>query len=83
MAKRYKRIGRFYLTEDVEINPFFYSTVFEKIVVLRAETDFMRKKVEYFAAGEMFDPIELGAEIPEYTVTHHADGREATWSKVV
>lgn len=76
---RYNRIGRFYLTNDVENDPFAYQAFFADVVVLRAQRDFVRNRTEYILACEQFEPIPPGSEIPEYVATIDHGTLNVTW----
>ena len=78
---RYNKLGRIYLPMDIGKHPFSYQLIFKDLIVLRANEDFTRDKVEYFVACEAFDEIEEGMYIPQYKATVHHDN-SITWENL-
>lgn len=76
---RYKKIGCFYLPNDIELHPFSYEAVFSELIVLRAESDFCRNKIKYYAACEQFKEIKKGEIIPEYIARFEAGSLTVIW----
>lgn len=67
-----KRRGKFTISGDVIRGAKEYGSplfrLFAKMIVVRAECDFMTDSVEYYAYSPMFRPIEAGEATPRYII---------------
>jgi len=77
--KHFDRIGKFSISMIlIENNPDFVREIFSRLkaIVLRAETLWYNKEIEYFAISERFDVREEGMVVPTYKleVTNTNDG---------
>lgn len=77
-----QRVGFFYVTTDILINPIAYAGLFQGLVVVGMEVDHMMQKVKYFAACVKFDIINEGEIIPEYIPTYSASSIVPKWDRV-
>lgn len=77
----YNRVGYFYVSPDIRTNPFAYKALFNKIIVLKVENDYMRDRFKYTVACELFDEVDKGSLIPEYVVLFDKDSVNPVFEK--
>ena len=50
----------------IKDNPKGIMKVLSKVLVMRAENDFMKNVVKYWCFSEHFQPLKLGEQVPQY-----------------
>ena len=68
------RVGCFRILRDNAIEPAFLKALHALITPLHKEPDDTGRGVMFFAASDLFEPIEEGAEVPEYRIEAVYDG---------
>lgn len=67
-----KHKGRFTISNDVIHAADTYGSplyrLFAKMIIVRAECDFMSDSIEYYAYSPMFRPVEDGETVPRYNI---------------
>ena len=80
--KNNRKIGYFYLPEEIINDPAPYQWIFDGLVILKTESEPLMDKVRYFAYCDQFEPVERGCVIPEYRPEVTPDRLSVVWSRV-
>jgi hypothetical protein len=71
-----KRLGRFRLSMSIiNLDPKTVMRVLGKMVIVRAETLYAEKCVEYMAMSNLFEVVEEAEQIPMYRLSITATGK--------
>lgn len=78
---RCRRLGRFFVHDRflVDLEPGEVPPVFQGMVVLRAESSWIRPGIDYLAMHPQFDEVPEGSIVPVYEAVFDADKATPRW----